>query len=134
MTGQMGYPACDLRRDNKSKTTAIHRMVAIAFIDNPKTLPLVNHIDSNPKNNHHSNLEWVTPKENLNKSKLMQSGVWGRTKWLEVYKISYDGFLVGVYKSIRHAERENGFKPSVLTSVINRKLKNRFYMGYLWTT
>lgn len=46
------------------KNIQTHRLVAIMFIENPLKKEQVNHIDYNTKNNHVSNLEWVTPKEN----------------------------------------------------------------------
>lgn len=49
---------------SKPKSFLIHRLVAELFIDNPNNLPEVNHLDFNKANNHHSNLEWVTGKEN----------------------------------------------------------------------
>lgn len=46
------------------KRQLLHRIVAIAFIPNPKNKPCINHIDGNPANNRVSNLEWVTHSEN----------------------------------------------------------------------
>jgi len=46
----------------------VHRLVAIAYIDNPLNLPHVNHIDEDPSNNDISNLEWVTHKQNIHHS------------------------------------------------------------------
>ena len=44
----------------------IHRMVAITYLDNPWSKPVVNHKDTNILNNNLDNLEWVTYKENMN--------------------------------------------------------------------
>ena len=50
----------------KSKNRYAHRLVAEAFLDDVDDKEIVNHIDENKMNNHVSNLEWVTYKENAN--------------------------------------------------------------------
>lgn len=61
-----GYCRCTVkRRDGNQTSMPVHRLVALAFIPNPKNKPCVNHIDSNRENNRADNLEWVTPKENV---------------------------------------------------------------------
>lgn len=47
------------------KVYYIHRLVATAFIPNPENKPEVNHLDGNTHNNHFSNLEWATRRENI---------------------------------------------------------------------
>ena len=60
-----GYKYICLTKNNKRKWELIHRLVARHFIPNPENKPHINHKDGNPKNNHISNLEWVTQSENL---------------------------------------------------------------------
>ena len=50
---------------NSAPEKYVHRIVAMAFIDNPNNLPTINHKDGNKDNNHVSNLEWSTHSDNL---------------------------------------------------------------------
>ena len=62
--GTWGYLQVSLYDKDKIKTFKIHRIVALAFVDNPDKKTQVNHKDNNKTNNNANNLEWVTPKEN----------------------------------------------------------------------
>lgn len=59
-----GYPTVLLRVRGQTKRHLVHRLVAAAFVLNPDSKPVVNHLDGNKQNNHCSNLEWSTPSEN----------------------------------------------------------------------
>ena len=60
-----GYLKVSAWLEGKTVTLAIHREVAKLYVPNPMNKPEVNHIDGNKLNNAVSNLEWVTPKENM---------------------------------------------------------------------
>ena len=69
-TDRDGYKIVGLRKLNsKISTQRVHRLVAIAFLPNPKEHPLVRHIDGNPQNNNIINLAWGTAQDNSNDSK-----------------------------------------------------------------
>jgi|LakMenE01Jun11ns_1017448.scaffolds.fasta_scaffold9864185_3 hypothetical protein len=51
--------------EGRRMTTYIHRLVALAFVENPLNKPHVNHKDGNTLNNLPINLEWVTNRENI---------------------------------------------------------------------
>ena len=59
-----GYLLVGLWKNGICKSHRIHRLVALAFIPNPKNKKTVNHIDGVKINNFGSNLEWNTQKEN----------------------------------------------------------------------
>jgi hypothetical protein len=61
-----GYLNASLRIDDGiSKCFYVHRLVALAFLPNPEHKTDVNHKDSDPSNNHVTNLEWVSRAENM---------------------------------------------------------------------
>lgn len=61
---KFGYNRLELNLRGNAKKYPVHRLVAIAFIDNPDNKREVNHIDGNKLNNCVKNLEWVSPSEN----------------------------------------------------------------------
>ena len=61
-----GYMTVRLSKNNVAKGFQVHRLVAEAYLPNPNNLPQVNHKDENPSNNHLSNLEWISAKDNIN--------------------------------------------------------------------
>lgn len=59
------YQVVLLYKNGKRKMFYVHRLVAQAFCIKKPGADHVNHIDSNKLNNHYTNLEWVTCKENV---------------------------------------------------------------------
>lgn len=115
-----GYLRIQLYTKNgKLRTEKVHRLVALAFIDNPDGKPEVNHINHVRDDNRVENLEWVTHKENSNKTTVVRS----------VGKFTKDGQLVERYITVSEAARKNDVKPSVILAYIKSKpQKSREYL------
>ena len=65
---QNGYAVIKLIPDSKKKSRneRVHRLIALTFIgSSPSPIHQVNHKDGNKLNNKASNLEWVSPSENM---------------------------------------------------------------------
>lgn len=62
-----GYPIVSLvDSDTKNKsTTLVHQFIAYFLVPGYQEGLVVNHKDGNKQNNHPSNLEWITQKENI---------------------------------------------------------------------
>lgn len=68
----------------KGKWYYAHRLVALHFCDNPNNYNEVNHIDGIKGNNHFTNLEWCTRKQNQQHMRqvLGKCGPSGKDHWL----------------------------------------------------
>lgn len=60
-----GYAMVCLYKNDQRFRALVHRLVADAFIDNPDSLPEVNHKDGDKLNNNVCNLEWMSREQNL---------------------------------------------------------------------
>jgi len=130
-----GYAQIILLKNGRKHTKKAHRYVAIKFIENPNNLPQVNHIDGNKKNNHVSNLEWCDGKHNQQHA--VRTGLrkkyFGADHWnsREVYQLSFDGFLVGVYPSIVEAAKSVNRDVTTVHKVLIGTRKS--CAGFKWT-
>lgn len=55
-----GYKYVTLRKESRSYSIGIHRLVAMVYIPNPNNYPVVMHLDDNKTNNKVENLQWGT--------------------------------------------------------------------------
>ena len=62
--GKPTYRMVSIFREKKY----VHRLVGEIYIPNPDNLPQIDHKDTNKLNNHYTNLEWVTNKENMDRA------------------------------------------------------------------
>jgi hypothetical protein len=111
-----GYEQVVLTKNGVRKTYTVHRLVAMAFIDNPMNKPTVNHKDGNKRNNDYKNLEWATHKEQrkhsikmgLSEKNIKALHVANNRKSIPV------SFRGKEYPSIRSAARENNVHERVV--------------------
>ena len=104
----------------------VHRLVAEAFIPNPEQKPFVNHIDCDTGNNSVSNLEWVTPKENVEWMVKL-----GRQKKTGKPLIAVDIHTGETrYFSTSIEAVRQGFNRSAIWRTINGEYKH--HHGYIW--
>jgi len=123
-----GYRIAILQNGIKKKSVRVHRLVAEAFLDNPNNYPEVNHKDENKLNNHISNLEWMTFKENINYG----TGIERRAKkgGKPIAKLDMEGNVLKVYSSVTEAEEVDGYNRSNTSNAAKGNLKQAY--GYKW--
>ena len=105
-----GYLRICLMKDKKKHNILIHRMIAIAFVENkdPENRIYIDHIDNNKLNNSCLNLRWATSEENnhnLSISKRNTSGYKGVSfyKKLNKWRCKVANQHVGLFKTKEEA-------------------------------
>ena len=129
-----GYLTVYLCKNGIRKAHAIHRLVAIAFIDNNNELSDVNHKDENKLNNCVENLEWCSKAYNI------KYGTRTQRVSKRISQYSKDGALLNTFNSVKEASRLTGIGTSnIHNSAINKTVvKNgkeyicRSAGGFIW--
>lgn len=113
--------------NGKPKSMYVHRLVALAFTDNPDGKPIVNHKNGNPKDNRVENLEWATPSENVG------HGYWENGRIapasLPVSMVNSDGEVVRTFQSGAEAAKFVGVTTKSINAAVVRKGTCK---GYRW--
>lgn len=124
-----GYLRIDLYKNSKRTKFGVHQLVAKTFVDGYFDGAVVNHIDENKQNNHFSNLEWVTVKENTNHGTCIKRRA--KTQGKTVAQLDLNGNVIAIFYSTGDAERKTGIDHSYISMAANGKVKTA--KGYRWS-
>jgi hypothetical protein len=119
-----GYLGLTICSDGRRWSTRVHRLVAEAFVPNPKALPCVRHLDGNNTNNAASNLAWGTYADN-ERDKLGH-GTWDARRG--------GGKLSEQQRAEARSMRDHGWTHSKIAAAlgVSRPAVSRLLSGKTW--
>lgn len=139
--GSFGHKRVNLSKDGRAKKNLVHRLVAEAFIPNPKGLPIINHKDEQPWNNQIDNLEWCTYEYNNSYNGLTKRRFETRSENIKsgktklgnpIVQLSIDGNFVKEWTNAQQAYKALGIDASTILSCCKHNPRNKSAGGYKW--
>lgn len=121
-----GYHYVALWVSNKMKRARVNRLVAMAFIPNPLSLPCVNHINEIRDDNRVENLEWCTYRQNTSHRNCIRKFVHGKKR--PIVAIDESGRKLW-FESAQDAA-EYGFSESSIRHCLAGRMKK--HKGMTW--
>lgn len=122
-----GYKMISLKGTDKMKSFTVSRLVAEYYVDNKDNKNIVNHIDGNKINNHYTNLEWTTQKENI---KHANENGFVKYNPKKVIQCDLEGNSLNVFDSVIDAAKHINLSTHAIFKVLRKK--NQTAGGYKW--
>ena len=130
---QGGYAHVLIYHQSIGRCKLVHRLVAEQFVPNPRQFAMLDHIDTNRRNNKATNLRWVkdaaanasNERTRLNLSESQQIK-------RRVLQIDRHGNLVRIWQRPHQITRETGYDQSSLSKVLNNKRGRKTAYGFCW--
>ena len=112
-----GYMQVALYKDGKMRNFKVHKLVALAFLPNPRNLKELNHINEIKSDNRVQNLEWITHKDNIN------HGTGNQRRAAKLNKKVYCVELDRTFKSVSEAANQLGLWEASISRCCTGKQK-----------
>jgi len=128
-----GYLSVALSKEGRVDYFLVHRLVGEAFLERCPSKSEINHIDEDKYNNHVGNLEWATPKENMNHGTRVKRCLdkFKETGFVKkVVQMDLEGNFIAEYESQIEASRQTGVRQGSISSAILGKYKTAG--GHKW--
>ena len=129
-----GYMYVNINTPSGFKQRRVHRLVALAFIDNPEQLTVVGHKDNNKANCHVSNLYWTTISQNTQKAVddglLVNASGYEDSQSIAVCVFDMSHNLIAQYGSIREAAKAVGVTAGGIRYQCEHNVRTKPRCGY----
>ncbi len=124
------YLSVRLLSNGVEQDYSVHRLVALAFIPNPRNLPFVNHINGIRDDNRVENLEWCDASYNIWHS----YNILGNTNGTNIAVVQYtkEGEYVREYGSINEAYRITDIDSGTIAEVCRKDTSRKTAGGFIW--